>query len=521
MSLSRERKLKEWYSDLERERTSYLNRAKEASRLTIPWLIPKEGTRDGDLPVTHQSIGAEGVTNLASRLTTVHLPPTRSFFRLRVPRKTIEESGHAQKNALVPGIEAGLSRIEQEVLGHNEALGDRASVYIMMMHLIVAGNVLAHVKPDGVGIYSLRSYVVERDPDDNILVIITKEEIAHSALSEELRKRIKTNNIENSEDSQFETHEIYTCIKREAKQWVVYQECEGVRIGKEGYHPLDLCPWLPLRLFRSGQEDYGRGYVEMYRGDLNTCEVLTKALTEASAAAAKVLFLVNPSSFTKAGDLTAADNLSFVIGKREDIGVLQLEKYNDLQVAERRVKELEQKLARVFLLHTAVRRDAERVTAEEIRYMAQELESMLGGLYSMLAKEWQEPYARLRIHYLQEDDKLDPFPDGIEVEIITGVEALGRGQEASTLMAYTNAISQFVDPKNLGTYMNIGGLLKMLGAAFGVDTTALLKSDEQQQEEAAREQEQAMMARMGPNLVNAGSNLLGKAMEPQQQIGGK
>lgn len=508
------RGLAEWYTDLERERTDYLNRAEESSRLTIPWLLPKEGHGSGKLPETYQSVGAEGVTNLASRLTTVHLPPTRSFFRLRVARKTIEESEHTQKGDLVSEIEAGLSRIEREVLGHNESLGDRASVYIMMLHLIVTGNVLAHIKEDGIAIYPLNSYVVERDPDDNVLVIITKQEIARSALPKELRKKIKKDMVGNEDEtSTVETVEIYTCITRAGERWKVYQECEGKSIGTEGNYPLDKCPWLALRLFRSGQENYGRGYVEMYRGDLQSCDVLTKALNEASAAAAKVIFLVHPSAYTKVSDLTSAENLAFVAGKKEDIDVLQIEKYNDLQVAERRVKELEQKLSRVFLLHSAVQRDAERVTAEEIRFMAQELESMLGGLYSMLAKEWQEPYANLRIHYLQEAGKLDEFPDGIEVEIITGVEALGRGQEASTLMTYVKAISQFVDPKSLPTYVNISGLLKMLGASLGVDTTAILKSEEQQQQEAQQAQEQQMLSQAMPNLINAGGNLLGKSME--------
>lgn len=508
------RSLKEWYTDLERERTDYLSRAEESSRLTIPWLLPKEGHGSGKLPETHQSVGAEGVTNLASRLTTVHLPPTRSFFRLRVARRTIAESTHDQKGSLVSEIEAGLSRIENEVLGHNESLGDRASIYIMMLHLIVAGNVLAHIKEDGIDLFPLNSYVVERDPDDNVLVIITKEEIAHSALPENLRKKIQKNIIGDEEDgSDFETHEIYTCIRRRGKRWVVYQECEDSRIGKSGNYPLDLCPWLPLRLFRAGQEDYGRGYVEMYRGDLQSCNILTKALNEASAAAAKVLFLVHPGAFTKASDLTEAENLSFVSGRKAEIDVLQIEKYNDLQVAERRVKELEQKLSRVFLLHSAVQRDAERVTAEEIRFMAQELEAMLGGLYSMLAKEWQAPYARLRINFLKEAGKLPDLEDGIEIEIITGVEALGRGQEASTLMTYLNAITKFIDPKNLPTYMNISGLLKMLGASLGVDTTAVLKTEEQQQQEAQAQQEQTMMAQVAPNLINAGGNLLGKSME--------
>ena len=38
---------------------------------------------------------------------------------------------------------------------------------------------------------------------------------------------------------------------------------------------------------------------------------------------------------------------------------------------------------RLLLLNSSVQRNAERVTAEEVRYMAQELETALGGVYSI------------------------------------------------------------------------------------------------------------------------------------------
>ena len=40
-------------------------------------------------------------------------------------------------------------------------------------------------------------------------------------------------------------------------------------------------------------EDYGRGRVEEFLGDLQSLESLTQAITEGSAAAAKVVFLVS------------------------------------------------------------------------------------------------------------------------------------------------------------------------------------------------------------------------------------
>ena len=51
-----------------------------------------------------------------------------------------------------------------------------------------------------------------------------------------------------------------------------------------------------MRFLRVDGENYGRSYVDMYYGDLNNLEVLTKSVTQASTAAAKVIYLVNPNT---------------------------------------------------------------------------------------------------------------------------------------------------------------------------------------------------------------------------------
>ena len=74
-----------------------------------------------------------------------------------------------------------------------------------------------------------------------------------------------------------------------------------------------------------------------------------------------------------------------------------MQKFNDFRVAQESAQKIEERLAAAFLLNSSVQRDAERVTAEEVRFMAQELESTLGGVYSVLSQEFQLPlsgYAR-------------------------------------------------------------------------------------------------------------------------------
>ena len=518
------RDLKSWYDELSATRTAYLNRAEKVSEQTLPWYIQQDGTQDQTLESVYQSVGAEGVHNLASKLIMVLMPPNRPMFRLRVARKLIEEATQSNKSQMLTEIQSGLSRIEVETTGLIEGTGDRTQLYSAITHLIISGNVLLYVKPDGMKVYSLRNYVVQRDPDGNPLVMIVREEIAEDALPSKVRRAIKSSSmLEASGETvhDFKIYEIYTAIIRQNDNWVIRQECEGIAVGKQGTYPLDECPWLPLRLYRSEEEDYGRGYVEQYYGSLFCLTELSKAILQASAAASKIIFLVHPSSTTKVDTLTKADNLSFVQGNATDLDILQLNKLNDLKVTQEQVQELTQQLSKVFLMNTSIQRNAERVTAEEIRYMAQELETSLGGLYSVLAKEFQRPYINLRVKYFQQDKRIDEFNKNIKVEIITGVDALGRGQDANTLVQFGQQIFKTLPPQSVMNYVNIPGYLKSLAAAYGIDDTTILKTEQQIQQEQQQAQQQQLIQQALPNAINAGGKILDTQLKGEQQTNGE
>lgn len=68
------------YQKLESDRYTYLQRARDAARLTIPTLFVDEGhTPASELPTPYQSVGARGVNNLSSALLLSLLPLTLPF----------------------------------------------------------------------------------------------------------------------------------------------------------------------------------------------------------------------------------------------------------------------------------------------------------------------------------------------------------------------------------------------------------------------------------------------------------
>ena len=488
------------------ERNPFLERAREAAEITIPSLLPREGHSSANFfKQPFQSVGARGVNNLASKLLLALLPPNSPFFRLTIDDFDLENLvGPNQRGA----VEEGLARIERSAMGEIEAKAIRVPVFEALKHLIVTGNALVYMPKDGgMRVFRLDRYVVKRDAMGNVLEIITVESLSPLMLPEEVRSKVTTPN----EDYGQKNYDLYTCVKKTESGWEVRQEVEGQEIESSyGTYEEDKNPFIPLRFTRIDSEDYGRGFVEEYIGDLKSLEALTRSIVEGSASAAKVLFMVRPNGTTKLRSLAESPNGAIVQGAAEDVSVLQVNKFNDFRVAQEVARQIQERISYAFLLNSAVQRQAERVTAEEIRFAAQELEMALGGVYSVLSQEFQVPLVNLLLNRLEQQKKMPKFPkDSLKPQIVTGIEALGRGQDLNKLATFLQYL-QPLGPQVLGQELNVTDYLDRLGASLGIDTNGLIKSQEQKQQEMmqAQQQQQAQMQSqmMGKMAERAVSN---------------
>jgi len=479
------------YAQLEAARDAFLRRARDAAELTIPTLVPKDGhTGSSEYDTPYQSVGSRGVNNLASKLLLTLLPPNSPFFRLVIDDYDLAQvAGPDARGA----VEEALGRIERAGLSEIEGAAVRVPVFEALKQLVVAGNALVYMpKNDGMKVYRIDRYVVKRDAMGNVLEIITKESVSPLMLDEETRALLTDPEDRNTKD-----YDLFTCVKYTGKKWEVYQEIQGIVVpGSQGSYPKDRCPFIPLRFSRIDGEDYGRGFVEEYIGDLRSLEALTQAIVEGSAASAKVLFLVRPNGTTKAKNLAQSPNGAIVTGDANDVSTLQVQKSGDFRVALETSRTITERLSFAFLLNSSVQRQAERVTAEEVRYMAQELETALGGVYSILSQEFQMPLVNLILARLESQGKMPKMPkDSVKPTIVTGMEALGRGQDLNKLAQFLQYL-QPLGPEVIAQEMNIDDYIDRLGASLGIDTNGLIKSPEQKQQEQAMmaEQQQQMMA---------------------------
>jgi hypothetical protein len=471
-------------------------------------------------------VGARGVNNLASKLLLALLPPEASFFRLKTDPKVardIEQQGGPPDD--LDKLDAALSELEQVILSDIAGRGVRIRVFEGLKQLIVGGNTLLHLPDNGLRVFRLDQYVVQRDPSGNVLEIVVKELVAPNTLPEPVKEQVlaklksekeQSGQGDKQTDGDNRTLELFTWVRRGEKNWTVCQEVKGIKLPEsDGTYPLDKCPWLPLRWTRIDGENYGRGHCEEYIGDLASLESLSKVLVQAGAVAGKVLIMVKPGSTTRPESLANKPNGSVVEGDPEDVKAFQLDKNLDLQFVSNLVQAMETRLAFAFLLNSAVQRNGERVTAEEIRYMAQELEASLGGVYSLLADDFQLPLAKLVMVQMEKSNKLPKLPEGtVNPTVVTGLDALGRNHELSRLDdALAGALEKF-GPQVL-PYIDMGDYLTRRFAARGIRTKGLVRSTEEVQAMQAQAAQQQMVEKLGGPAMQAGAKVLGDAAAQQ------
>jgi hypothetical protein len=526
------------YQRLVSRRDPFLQRARDCSKVTIPSLIPDQvGGDRGRLPTPHQSLGARGLNYLASKLLISLFPPNNSFFKL-------ETSAGLRTKDLPPELQAELDnvlvRIEGAVMRELELCNGRSSLFEAFKHLLAGGNVLLYAAEGAIRVIHLSNFVCCRDPVGNIDDIIAQEEISPDVLPEDFREQVKSAGSmadDDSDESYEKTVKLYTVVEYEGDDCYWWQEAYGQRIpGTSGKCKKDVSPWIPLRFNRIDGEEYGRGYIEEYLGDLLSLEGLYKAILEGSAAAAKVVILVDPNGTTRMATLQKAESGDIVQGSMKDVTVLELGKTQDFSVVLSTIDRIEARLQFAFLLNTAVQRPGERVTAEEIRFMSQELEAGVGGLYSILTQELQLPLVRRFMHILRKSDRLPALPkssDGDELvrpRPVTGLEGLGRMDDRSRLADFLSTASTLLGQEVVDRMMNVGELLRRLATSSSIDPTGLIKDSQQLATEAseadqtqATEAQQQMMtaALQSPALAQVAGNYTqpGAPYGPQIQEG--
>jgi hypothetical protein len=503
------------YRALESDRNYYLERARTSARLTLPYLIPLSDepyAHDTQIfPLPWNGIGARGVHNLASRLLLALLPPTETFFRFTIDEIEMVKSEQQLAAAGTSPEEIGkskseldlaLARLERAVLRSIETSNDRVAVHEMLLHLVIAGNVLMYVSDDGLKCYHLNRYVCRRDLMGNPIEAIVCEQLSIESLPAKARQLLEEDDgdvegIVDDDDHMPEYERVvrlYTHIEWEGNKVKWYQEIKDQEIpGTRGTASINESPWLPLRMYRIDGQAYSPGYVEAACiADLQTAEALSQAIAEGSLVSAQVKHLVKPSGIANPKKLAEAPNGAYLPGNPDDVFTIQVNKAADLNVAAQGLARIEARLAQAFMLADV--RDSERTTAEEVRLQALQIENSLGSIYAILTTEFQQPYVARKLAILTRKGKLPKLPPELVKPVVSvGLAAVGRGNDLEKTARFMTILQQALGPEGIATYVMPAELIRRLAGAMGMDIIGLVKTEEQLAQEQQQQQQMAMV----------------------------
>lgn len=425
------------FQELDGLRQDWLADVREASALTKPKVFPPTGyIPDARLPMAWQSHGNRLVSNVVSQLLLILFPPNMPFFHLdisdldtkQLARNTsVDDSGKSQFDMM----REAFIILENASAMKFETLGFREKVRRILSQLVIGGSTCFAAFPDGnLRVYPVEDWVCRRDSDGHLIELLTRDFVSRETGEQEYFDGAP----EDADEVTVITHSTFN-----GKSWEVVSYGFGDTIVRQTTFTKDTfpfnCPYWEL----FNKDNYGYGLVAENIADIRTLETGTQILTESSQSIAKLLYLVSPNGTVTAKDIADAPNGGIISGEAEDVTTLAAHKTYDLQGFNNLLVQIRRDLDVSFMMASVIRRDAERVTAEEIRRMAIEFEKAKGGVYSGLSANIQSPIARTLLSYVLKHTKLVGNAINLKtvVPIISaGLEGLGRNLELDNLKGY-------------------------------------------------------------------------------------
>jgi hypothetical protein len=436
-----------------------------------------------------QEIGALLVNNLGAKLAGLLFPTSRPFYRIK-PSAAIKQKAK-DKGVSDSDLQSGLSRLELESCQQLFINSSYEQLVQSVKHLIVTGNVLLYrdSKTKKTLAYGISQFAVRRDGRGNMLHCILREYTDFESLEPEIQAAVNARNRgrykpENAGNNRVE---LYTSIKREfavvggvPTDTVIYrisQEVDGIAVGREGTYPEHLCPWQAVCWTLVPGENYGRGLVEDYAGGFAKLSDSSHAATLYAIEIMKVVNCVQPGGGADIDEMQNAETGEYVQCAKDSIFAHEAGDSKKLEQMEASIETTFGRLARAFM-YKGNTRDAERVTAFELKQDALEAETTLGGVYSSLSASMQVPLAHTLLTEVEPGMMEGIVTAQIKLDIVAGIPALGRQADVQNLAAAAQDAAAII-PVLTQVDDRVDGhkVFDMIMAGASVDVSMLYKDE--------------------------------------------
>lgn len=544
------------YEEYCAERRPFLDRFAECAKLSdrTAYVWPETSPIEA-MVQANQSDGARGVDFLKAALMLTMLPPNVQAVRIEADPVLAKLYDDVTKGKVT--LDSQLSIYSQKIADEVDAIHLRGPTEIAVRDLLIGGNAGFFLYKKGLPRHiPLSRYVQKRDSYGRLLRMIICEQVEERFLSERAKKALQSPSARPTSSlyvysgsvlyeptnpkTKDKKYEIYTCVEaRQGKDefddltYDVWQEIAGVVIEGSFGGPYDEhnCPFMSWGYEWVGSENYAHSRVERYSGGLNSTEGLTQIVLEGAAAISKIVLGVDPGGLISPDELADAKNGDIVParvtnGVVQDVGAIQTHKTLDLGFAKALRDTLSQETSRDFgYIYQA--RDKDRVTAEETSVLAQQLERGLGGIYSHFSRTIQLPLFERVIYRLEERNEAPIIPmrrkdrdkkQILHVRVITGLEALGRGNDAQRILGVIQSLAQMASiPQQVMQQLDVKTIIKKICLSQGVNPEEFTLTDEQVAALMEQARQQQNIEALGPNIVNQVGQAAIAAQNPPSQ----
>lgn len=507
------------FTTMDMDRRAKLVRARECAQLSIPQLLPPENwTEQYALPQPFSSATAKGVTGMASRILSALMPLNdMPFFQFSL------------KDGTEPDPEAYtlMESLSYQVYRKLSSENLRSTVFQLLQSLIVVGDAVLIMEDDFTyRLVRLDQYQVRRDVKGMVREIMYLEyELADPSEPAGDYDLHYGGGGGYSGDAPFSRTGYKTILCRwvhdeENDVWYSHKEYSNGTFIDEGKY--SVCPVIPLRWSGVISENYGRSHVEENFGDIQTLEALTETMLQGQAASSTFWMIMNPTGPSELDDVVGQPNGAWLSVRPDDVTVLSPAdtlRYQ-MQAVSQAVQEMRMTVAKAFLNESGQVRQAERVTATEVRMAGQQLEEVLGGAFSAIAKDLMEPIVRRAVFLMVENGDIDPrlaqefTPEGrLEVSITTGLQALSNDSDLQKLMQLGEMIRNL--PDDAAALFQWEEYGRALVGALGFDPRNWVQSKEEMQQEQmalqAQQMQQQAAAGVAQQGLGAAAGVMGEA----------
>ena len=479
-----------------------INKYQQYARWTVASVFPQDTKTDlkgnSILQRDFQSMGAMLVNSLTAKLSKLLFPVGMSFFRLKESKQL--------RNALA-NIDSSLrkkelAQIEAQAAQNLLLQAGYAQIHQLIKTLIVTGNALVIRRNNKLLVYSPRNYSVLRDQDGTVIECILKQVTSYQSAPQAIKGLPRFRNKKPQD-----TVELYTRIHRLPDgRYQVAQQCQDIPVWGPQVYAKNLCPYIPVVWGLVNGDSYGHGIVQDYAGDFAKLSMLSEALSRYEIDVCKVVNLVKRGAGSDVDALAQASCGDWVQADPDAVGKFQGGNHMLVQALLQDLAVITQRLSIAFMYSSNVR-DAQRVTAQEIKQKVAEADQALGGVYSQLSKELHIPLAYLLLAQTYEAFAILIAGGKVNIQIVTGTAALGRAGDTQRLLQATQVLSVLIPAlQQISKRFNTQKIVDKTLANYGVPLEDIMKSEEelQAQAQAQAQQMQALqMAQAGAqNLQN-------------------